>query len=179
MFGYQEMIYIFSHQCTIFNLNIVLHSLTHAQWLVLVGNQYLSIACSNRMIMIAEFQLVVYWCRAQNKNWKLTGRMANQIQNWSDILNDCPAICDEHMHFLRPKGCHIHADLLEGTCCSVQYRQVVQPTTDKGNCGEYPHTNTWELPPLTPLWLVWLRWAAHVLQLTLLWLYVGQGMPLC
>ena len=28
------------------------HSLTDAQWLMLVGNQYLSIACSNRIIII-------------------------------------------------------------------------------------------------------------------------------
>ena len=45
--------------------------------------------------------------------------MVNQIQNWSDILNVCLAICDEHMHFLRPKGCHIHGARVRD--CSVQY----------------------------------------------------------
>ena len=86
----------------------------------------------------------------------------------------------EHMHFLRPNGCHIHVALLEGSTTWLWW-QVVQPTkvtVVSIYCQLGAMTQTLEsYHPLhlCGLFWVWLRWACrHVLQ-TLLWLiYVPQ-----
>ena len=61
-----------------------------------------------------------------------------------------PSVHDEHMHFLRPRGCHIHD-------CSGQYRQVQNVTVVSIHCQLGASTQTLEsyhplLQPFTPLW---------------------------